>query len=106
MVKLEGEHNSKRDISWIRKGVLFTLRIFKIEVKDLKISDCRKLQENVFHFSSFSAMVDQAGNTQLIDSEFEDDYMNDFQEVHRFLDNCFSLHNQWLFYKSFIFKII
>ena len=80
LVKLEGEHNSKRDISWIRKGVLFTLRIFKIEIKDLKISDCRKLQENIFHFSSFSAMVDQAGNNQIIDSEFEDDYMNDFQE--------------------------
>lgn len=80
MVKLSGEHNSKRDVSWIRKGVSFVLRILKIDDKNLKISSCRKLQENVFHFSSFSAMVNETEKAHIVDSDLEDDYMNEFLE--------------------------
>ena len=56
-------------------------------LKILPISICRKLQESVFHFSSFSAMVNETEKAHIIDSEFEDDYMNDFQEEENMNDD-------------------
>lgn len=80
LVELDGEHNSKRDSSWIRHGVTFILRIFGVEVKKLQISSCRKLQESAFHFSSFSAMVNETEKAHIMDSDIEEDYMNEFLE--------------------------
>ena len=57
IVVLEGGHNSKRKINWIKFGVLFIFETFCLDIKDPVISTCRKLQETVFHFSSFNGMV-------------------------------------------------
>ena len=80
LMQLPGGHNSRRKKNWIRLGVSFILDNFCIEVKDLEISSCRKLQESAFHFSSFSAMVTEAEKNPVADPKLEEDYMNEFLE--------------------------
>ena len=57
---LPGGHNSKRKIEWIQLGVFFCLEQFKINPENATISECRRLQESTFHFTSFADMVGQA----------------------------------------------
>lgn len=80
LMELPGGHNSKRKKNWIRLGVSFILDNFCIEVKNPLISSCRKLQESIFHFSSFSAMVNETEKNPIVDAKLEEDYMNEFLE--------------------------
>lgn len=80
LMQLPGGHNSRRKKTWIRLGVSFILDNFCIDVKNPEISSCRKLQQSVFHFSSFSAMVNEAEKNPVADPKLEEDYMNEFLE--------------------------
>lgn len=64
LMVLEGGHNSRREKDWIQLGVSFILDNFKIEVKNLEISTCRRLQQSVFHFASFSSMIAEEGKSE------------------------------------------
>ena len=57
IIELEGGHNGKRSEDWIRSGVCFVFLNFGLMIKNPSISTCRRLQEKVSHFSSFSQMV-------------------------------------------------
>lgn len=80
LMQLEGGHNGKRKKDWIQLGVSFILENFCIDVKNPIISSCRKLQQSVYHFSSFSAMVTEKDHLHRVDSKLEEDYMNEFLE--------------------------
>lgn len=54
LIQLPGEHNSKREASWIREGVELILKSFEISFDDnLCISEYSSLQSLSHHFRSF-----------------------------------------------------
>lgn len=78
---LPGGHNSRREEDWIRLGVSFTLERFNIQVDDLQISECRKLQESTFHFESFSALVaDTERHIKSFDNDNTEEIMHEFEQ--------------------------
>ncbi|KAH0793391.1 Clan SC, family S9, unassigned serine peptidase [Histomonas meleagridis] len=60
IMQLPGGHNSRRRSAWITLGVLFAFEQLGIPSDNVVISECRKLQQSTFHFSSFDAMVQLA----------------------------------------------
>ncbi|KAH0787409.1 Clan SC, family S9, unassigned serine peptidase [Histomonas meleagridis] len=70
IMQLPGGHNSRRKIDWITLGVIFAFDQLGLPSDNLKISDCRKLQQTTFHFSSFNAMVQHSpdvGDNKIIE---------------------------------------
>ena len=65
IMALDGGHNSKRSDEWIRFGVCFIFENFGLNIQNTVISSCRRLQEKIFHFSSFSAMMEASEANEL-----------------------------------------
>lgn len=100
IVVLSGGHNSKRTENWIRTCVEFILKVFDINVKNPKISKCRKLQESVFHFSSFNSMMDHKESPNKKEGKGR---KNRKRRTHE-RDSYYHSKNHWRHHKSYKFR--
>ena len=85
LMVLPGGHNSKRKIEWIQLGVFFCLEQFHINPDDVQISECRRLQESTFHFTSFEDMVGKATDGAVTGEEIQK-LVNDEAQVEKMLE--------------------
>ena len=70
LMTLEGGHNGKRNIDWLQLGITFIFNLYNIEIKNLVISEARKLQSSNFHFISFNEMLNNNNNIDVSLNEF------------------------------------